>query len=104
MSASTSVSRIRELASVLRGINDGTVPDEDARRVLRNIDPVELSLAEQQLIHDGVAPEQLRRLCVAHMKVLERERRKTSSPPWAKVTRFTLSSLSTSSSWASWIP
>lgn len=73
MSVSTSTSRIRELANVLRGINDGTVPEEKARKVLANIDPVELSLAEQQLIHDGVAPEQLRRLCVAHMKVLERE-------------------------------
>lgn len=73
MSVSRSMSRIEQLAKVLRGINDGTVPEEEARRVLANIDPVELSLAEQQLIHEGVAPEELRRLCVAHMKVLEGE-------------------------------
>lgn len=71
MSSQASVPRIDELARVLRGINHGTVPEEEAKRVLSNVDPVELSLAEQRLIQDGVAPEELRGLCVAHMKVLE---------------------------------
>lgn len=67
------MSRVEELAKVLRGINDGVVSEEEARRVLSRVDPVELSLAEQQLISEGVEPQELRRLCAAHMKVLEKD-------------------------------
>lgn len=67
------MSRVEELAKVLRGINDGVVSEEEARKILSRVDPVELSLAEQQLIAEGVDPQELRRLCVAHMKALEKD-------------------------------
>ncbi|HHY48067.1 MAG TPA: DUF438 domain-containing protein [Firmicutes bacterium] len=67
------MSRIKELARTLKGINEGTVSNDEARRILSGIDPVELSLAEQELLKEGVAPQELRRLCDAHLRVVEKE-------------------------------
>ncbi|NPV52676.1 MAG: DUF438 domain-containing protein [Firmicutes bacterium] len=65
--------KIKMLAETLQGINEGTISDEDARRILSGIDPVELSLAEQELLERGVDPQELRRLCEVHLRALERE-------------------------------
>ena len=45
----------------------------DAQELLANIDPTELSIAEQQLIENGMAPEDLRGLCTIHIEMLSDE-------------------------------
>ncbi|NLN16195.1 MAG: DUF438 domain-containing protein [Firmicutes bacterium] len=60
------------LVDVLRRLND---PEDlgakkAAKKLVTEVDPVELSLAEQQLIDEGTRPEELRHLCAIHLEVL----------------------------------
>ncbi|HHV57266.1 MAG TPA: DUF438 domain-containing protein [Firmicutes bacterium] len=63
----------KKLAELLQRINAKEVSKEEARRVLADIDPVELSLAEQRLLEEGMTPEELRGLCAAHIEALSDE-------------------------------
>lgn len=68
--------KVEQLANLLEQLNQGTITDElrqEALQMVSNIDPVELSLAEQKLIQDGMQPENLRNLCEVHMEVLSGE-------------------------------
>lgn len=67
------MSATEKLTQLLRRINAKEVSKEEARRILADIDPVELSLAEQRLIEEGIAPEELRGLCAAHIEALGEE-------------------------------
>lgn len=77
------MAEVKELAELLKRINRGEVDKEKARQVLGAIDPVELSLAEQKLMEEGTAPEELRGLCAAHIEALsdELERIKVATQP-----------------------
>lgn len=77
---------IEKLTELLKRINTGEDPakvKEEAKQYLATIDPTDLSLAEQKLIEAGLAPEDLRHLCVAHMEMLgdELEKMKTNLIP-----------------------
>jgi DUF438 domain-containing protein len=68
--------RIEKLTSVLKKLNSEGVTEETRREALNivsNIDPIELSVAEQRLIEQGMDPEDLRHLCDIHMEVLSDE-------------------------------
>lgn len=68
--------RIDNLVQVLRKLNSGEITPEirqEALKMVSNIDPLELSIAEQRLIEEGTKPEDLRHLCDIHMEVLKDE-------------------------------
>ncbi|MEW6546604.1 MAG: DUF438 domain-containing protein [Bacillota bacterium] len=68
--------KVERLTEVLRKLNTPGAPEavrEEARALLRKINPAELSLAEQKLIEDGVDPQQLRHLCAVHLEVLDEQ-------------------------------
>ncbi|MEM4140910.1 MAG: DUF438 domain-containing protein [Nitrososphaeria archaeon] len=62
-----------ELKTVLKKLRteeDLTKIEERLRPLLQNVDPETLSLAEQELIDEGFSPEEIRRLCDIHLKVV----------------------------------
>lgn len=68
--------RIEKLTQVLKRLNTEGVSEETRREALNivsNIDPIELSIAEQRLIEEGMNPQDLRHLCDIHMEVLSDE-------------------------------
>lgn len=69
-------SRIENLAHILERLNRGGVSEElrgEALELVKGIDPIELSIAEQKLIEKGMNPQNLRHLCDIHMEVLKGE-------------------------------
>ncbi len=68
--------RIEKLTKVLQRLNSEGVTEEarkEALEIVESIDPIELSIAEQRLIEQGMNPEDLRHLCDIHMEVLSDE-------------------------------
>lgn len=66
-------SKIEQLTELLKRLNSGEEPArvrEEARDFLATVGPEELSFAEQQLVDAGLAPEDLRNLCAAHIEAL----------------------------------
>ncbi len=64
---------VERLAGVLRRLDEGREPEsvrEEARGLLADIGPRELSLAEQKLLEEGLEPAELGQLCQIHMEVL----------------------------------
>lgn len=69
-------SRIENLAALLKRLNTEGLNEDlrrEAQEIVANIDPIELSIAEQKLIQDGMDPQELRNLCEIHMEVLKDE-------------------------------
>ncbi len=63
----------KELKNLLRSLrSEADLPHvrEKAKRFLRNVDPKLLSLAEQELIEEGISRKELRRLCDIHLELL----------------------------------
>lgn len=74
--------KIDRLVKILERLNSGESPDavrEEAQEFLAQVDPTELSIAEQKLIEAGMAPEDLRHLCSMHMEMLKGELEKMTS-------------------------
>jgi DUF438 domain-containing protein len=74
--------KVKKLADILKRLNSGENPEETKKETLelvKNINPLELSMAEQQLIDDGYNPQDLRSLCSIHMEVLKDELAKVKS-------------------------
>jgi Uncharacterized conserved protein len=68
--------RIEQLTKVLQKLNETGVTEEarkEALEIVSNIDAIELSIAEQRLIEQGMNPQDLRHLCDIHMEVLSDE-------------------------------
>lgn len=68
--------RIEKLTGLLQRLNgEGITEDlrKEAMDIVANIDPIELSIAEQKLIQNGMNPHELRNLCEIHMEVLKDE-------------------------------
>lgn len=74
--------RIQKLSDILKRLNEegatGKVREE-ALQIVKEITPMELSIAEQSLIDEGMKPEDLRGLCEIHMEVLKDELTKMKS-------------------------
>lgn len=65
--------RVQEMVEILRrltGGEDTELVKREAEDLLRTITPQELSLAEQELIQEGMEPKELRHLCQVHLEVL----------------------------------
>ncbi|MDU3017944.1 DUF438 domain-containing protein [Clostridium perfringens] len=74
--------RIKRLTDFLRRINkEGITKElrEEGLDIVKSIDPLELSIAEQSLIDDGMEPSELRHLCDIHMEILKDELEKLKS-------------------------
>ena len=70
------VSKIEKLVGLLKRLNSGEKIEEvekDAENFLSQINATDLSIAEQQLMDNGMEAEDLRGLCVIHMQMLEGE-------------------------------
>lgn len=68
--------KIEKLVELLKKLNEGEISEAlraEALEMVSNVDPLELSLAEQKLIETGTKPEDLRHLCDIHMEVLKGE-------------------------------
>jgi len=68
--------KIQKLTEVLQKLNDHGVTEalrKEALDIVSNISPIELSIAEQNLIEKGMNPKDLRHLCDIHMEVLKGE-------------------------------
>ena len=68
--------KIEKLTQVLQKLNEEGVTTslrKEALDIVSNISPVELSIAEQNLIEKGMKPQDLRHLCDIHMEVLKDE-------------------------------
>lgn len=70
------MSKIEKLTEVLEKLNhnpEDATARAAAKELVSEITPLELSLAEQKLIEDGLEPECLQHLCAIHLEVLEGE-------------------------------
>ncbi|MBU3113719.1 DUF438 domain-containing protein [Clostridium lacusfryxellense] len=68
--------KIEKLTRVLQRLNEEGVTEalrKEALDIVANISPIELSIAEQNLIEKGMKPQDLRHLCDIHMEVLKDE-------------------------------
>lgn len=68
--------KIQKLTEVLQKLNNEGLTDslrKEALQIVSNINPIELSIAEQNLIEEGMNPQDLRHLCDIHMEVLRGE-------------------------------
>lgn len=66
--------KIQQLIDILKRLNAGESSAEIKQEVkdfLSTVNPTELSAAEQKLIDAGLAPEDLRHLCSAHLELLD---------------------------------
>ncbi|MGL4873078.1 MAG: DUF438 domain-containing protein, partial [Clostridium sp.] len=68
--------KLEKLTMLLRRLNtEELTPElrETAIELVKNISPLEISMAEQTLIEDGMNPNELRHLCDIHMEILKDE-------------------------------
>ncbi|WP_252243797.1 DUF438 domain-containing protein [Clostridium sp. ZBS14] len=68
--------KIEKLTEVLQKLNQVGLTEtlrKEALDIVSNINPIELSIAEQNLIEEGMNPQDLRHLCNIHMEVLRGE-------------------------------
>ena len=68
--------KIEKLTQVLQKLNQEGVTEalrKEALDIVSDISPIELSIAEQNLIEKGMNPQDLRHLCDIHMEVLKGE-------------------------------
>lgn len=68
--------KVEKLTEVLQKLNKHGITEDlrsEALDIVSNINPIELSIAEQNLIEKGMEPENLRHLCDIHMEVLKGE-------------------------------
>ncbi|GIM28896.1 histidine kinase [Clostridium polyendosporum] len=76
------MNKIDNLVKILDRLNKGE-PTQEVRKqaleLVQDISPLELSMAEQKLIENGLHPEDLRNLCDIHMEVLKGELEKLKS-------------------------
>ncbi|WP_252228215.1 DUF438 domain-containing protein, partial [Clostridium sp. ZBS3] len=68
--------KIEKLTEVLQKLNQVGLTEtlrKEALDIVPNINPMEMSIAEQNLIEEGMNPQDLRHLCDIHMEVLRGE-------------------------------
>jgi uncharacterized protein len=74
--------KIKELTTLLRGLNEEGLTEElkeKGLKLVKSISPLELSMAEQSLVEEGMNPSELRHLCEIHMMILKGELEKLQS-------------------------
>lgn len=69
---------LKAILKELRTEEDLAKVEGRLRQLLQDVDPEMLSLAEQELIEEGFEPEEIRRLCDIHLKVITLKREERS--------------------------
>jgi DUF438 domain-containing protein len=80
------VEKVQQLTRILKRLNSGEDPakvKEQAKEFLATIDAKDLSVAEQNLIDEGLSTDDLQRLCTVHLELLKDQAEKMTSqlPP-----------------------
>lgn len=68
--------KIKELTVILKALNENGLTEElkeKGLKLVKSISPLELSIAEQSLVEEGMNPSELRHLCEIHMMILKGE-------------------------------
>lgn len=63
--------KIYRLKEILKGVNNGVITENEALWEIKKSTPLELSIAEQELLEEGISPEELKKFCTIHLKALE---------------------------------
>ena len=66
--------KIDEIVKDLKKVNRGEIDEQEARELFKDMSPLEISLAEQRLLEEGMDPDNLRKYCDLHLKAM-RERK-----------------------------
>ncbi|PJE57836.1 MAG: DUF438 domain-containing protein [Candidatus Portnoybacteria bacterium CG10_big_fil_rev_8_21_14_0_10_36_7] len=80
---------VESLRAIFKKIASGENPQdlkEEIKSILREIPPAEFGEAENALLEDGLAPENLRHLCTAHIEIMD-EQNQSSKPPVGHLVR-----------------
>jgi DUF438 domain-containing protein len=86
--------RQEELKAIIRELHAGCTPEEVQSRfkaLIQDVDATEVARMEQALIKEGLAEEEVKRLCDVHMKVFQESLEKAptpSAPPGHPVDTF----------------
>jgi hypothetical protein len=70
------MNKAQELTTILKRLNQGDDPERvkaEAREFLKTIGPADLSIAEQNLIDEGLSVDDLQGLCQVHLDVLHEQ-------------------------------
>ncbi len=62
--------KVKKLLKDLKSNEDLERLKDEAKDILRSISPAELALIEQEMIHEGVSREEMRKLCDVHLEIL----------------------------------
>lgn len=68
--------KISELSTLLKRLNSGEDPEKvktEAREFLSQVDARDLSIAEQNLLDEGLHPDDMQHLCSIHLEVLKEQ-------------------------------
>lgn len=87
MSEMLSGHRKEALKAILRRLHAGEPPaalQEEFRRAVGNITPLEIAQIEQELVQEGVSPEEIRKLCDLHLVLFREslEQEELLAPAW----------------------
>lgn len=87
MSEMLSSHRKEALKSILRRIHAGESPEtlqEEFRRAVGQITPLEIAQIEEELVREGVSPEEIRKLCDLHLALFREslEKEELLAPAW----------------------
>ncbi len=62
--------KVKKLLRDLKSVEDLEKLKDEAKDILRSISPTELALIEQEMIHEGVSREEMKKLCDVHLEIL----------------------------------
>ncbi|MGE5542538.1 MAG: DUF438 domain-containing protein, partial [Bacillota bacterium] len=66
--------RKESLKEIIRQIHGGADPETMKRKfeeTMKDVDPTEIGMAEQELVNEGMPQEEIRRLCDVHLAVMQ---------------------------------
>lgn len=66
--------RVDKLVDQLKAINEGRISKQEAKELFNQITPMEISLAEQRLLKEGLDPQELREYCDLHLKAMKTQK------------------------------
>jgi hypothetical protein len=74
--------KVEQLTEILKRLNSGqdiAKVQEEAKDFLATIDAKDLSIAEQNLLDEGLSPDDMQRLCSVHMELLKDQVKKMTA-------------------------
>lgn len=68
--------KIDKIVNDLRKVNRGEIGGEEAKKLFQDLNPLQISLAEQRLLDEGMDPDMLRKYCDLHLQAMEEKKEK----------------------------